>query len=596
MSNHIEQSPSRSPGGISSWWKQFKKHQNDINDNWNDKPIDELNIKRPLNLKSKSFNHARPNLNEIEIRQQRDQFLSANKHFEFGNEIFGAPLKDSIDIAESLISVPSDDPNDFIRYGRIPLLIGKCGSYLKENGLKKEGIFRLAGSSKRIKELQYIFSSAPEYGRKLNWDGYTVHDAASLFRRYLNSLPEPLVPLNLYEEFRKPVIERPRMIRHIQLRNESIERKLNTQVSAGNPSNQEQINEKENDLTLEELEIKRQKDARKQRKLAKDLRNALKEYRQLIDKLPIAQKHLLYYILDMLSMFSDHSKENLMTARNLAAIFQPSILSHPDHDLNPEQYALSQSVVELLIEYSKRLLPDVKKSNDDNHNNKNKLSYQSNGSNGAKNNNSNNIIIKNHNDQHNQQSNIPIINIINNGGDSIEVKDTNTSNQFANDEELPRRLSTVNLMVYKNNSKTRPHSRSLSSTNGIPDTINRMPIITKYENNIGTEDETSDDEDSQQIKSIPSSPLPKLTTTTSDKIESNSKFDISTTLKEKKIRPVSMFPGSSYNISPPLDPESVEERKSRWLSINKSEELIQPLKKENWFKRLRSSSGSKKKD
>ncbi|ODQ60107.1 hypothetical protein WICANDRAFT_30586, partial [Wickerhamomyces anomalus NRRL Y-366-8] len=225
---------------------------------------------------------------------------SQNQKFGFGNEVFGVPLEESINVAESLISVPSDSPDDFIHYGRIPLLVGKCGSYLKEKGLKVEGIFRVAGASRRVKELQYIFSTPPEYGRKLNWDGYTVHDAASLIRRYLNNLPEPLVPLNLYEEFREP-----------------------------------------------------------QKKIAKDLRNALKEYRQLIDKLPQAQRQLLYYLLDILSMFADNSKDNLMPARNLAAIFQPSILSHPDHDLTPEEYALSQAVVELLIEYSKRLLPDV---------------------------------------------------------------------------------------------------------------------------------------------------------------------------------------------------------------------------------------------
>lgn len=57
-------------------------------------------------------------------------------------------------------------------------------------------------------------------------------------------------------------------------------------------------------------------------------------------------------------MVQNHSKENLMSSRNLAAIFQPSILSHPSHDLDPIEYALSQSVVEFLIQYAYKLLPN----------------------------------------------------------------------------------------------------------------------------------------------------------------------------------------------------------------------------------------------
>ena len=68
-----------------------------------------------------------------------------------------------------------------------------------------EGIFRLNGSEKRIKELKLQFDSPDRYGKGLVWDGYTVHDAANVLRRYLNDLPEPVVPLDLYERFREPL-------------------------------------------------------------------------------------------------------------------------------------------------------------------------------------------------------------------------------------------------------------------------------------------------------------------------------------------------------------------------------------------------------
>ena len=35
----------------------------------------------------------------------------------------------------------------------------------EKNGLTVEGIFRVGGSSKRIKELQVIFNTPPNYGK-----------------------------------------------------------------------------------------------------------------------------------------------------------------------------------------------------------------------------------------------------------------------------------------------------------------------------------------------------------------------------------------------------------------------------------------------
>lgn len=44
--------------------------------------------------------------------------------------------------------------------------------------------------------------SATSYGLDLNWEGYTVHDAASVLRRYLNKLPDPVIPFKFYQPFR----------------------------------------------------------------------------------------------------------------------------------------------------------------------------------------------------------------------------------------------------------------------------------------------------------------------------------------------------------------------------------------------------------
>lgn len=50
-------------------------------------------------------------------------------------------------------------------------------------------------------------------------------------------------------------------------------------------------------------------------------------YRHLISLLPPASRYLLLYLLDFLSVFARCSDKNLMTASNLAVVFQPGLVS-----------------------------------------------------------------------------------------------------------------------------------------------------------------------------------------------------------------------------------------------------------------------------
>jgi len=169
-----------------------------------------------------------------------------------------------------------------------------------------EGIFRLSGSEKRIKELKTIFDSPDRYGKGLDWAGYTVHDAANVLRRYLNLLPEPIVPLDLYDRFREPL-------------------RGHTKQAVGDNEGPQL----EDDF---------------------DVGNAITTYQKLITELPPLNRQLLLYILDLLAVFASKSDENRMNSQNLAAIFQPGMLSHPQHDMAPSEYRLSQDVLIFLIE------------------------------------------------------------------------------------------------------------------------------------------------------------------------------------------------------------------------------------------------------
>lgn len=88
-----------------------------------------------------------------------------------------------------------------------------------------------------------------------------------------------------------------------------------------------------------------------------NVEDTVKEYQRLIGELPKLNGQLLLYILDLLAVFAENSAANLMPAANLAAIFQPGLLSHPDHDMTPKEYRVSQEVLVFLIEHQDRFLP-----------------------------------------------------------------------------------------------------------------------------------------------------------------------------------------------------------------------------------------------
>ncbi|QPH12549.1 hypothetical protein C2857_004754 [Epichloe festucae Fl1] len=219
--------------------------------------------------------------------------------------IFGVPLRQSIIYANVAISLIDENGQSYI-YGYVPIVVAKCGVFLKEKATGVEGIFRLSGSEKRIKELKHVFNSPDRYGKGLVWEGYTVHDAANVLRRYLNDLPEPVVPLGLYEKFRDPL-------------------RGATKQPSGDAEGPQFVD------NFDELA-------------------AIKKYQQLITELPPLNRQLLLYILDLLAVFAAKSDENRMNSQNLAAIFQPGMLSHPNHAMAPEEYRLNQCVLIFLIE------------------------------------------------------------------------------------------------------------------------------------------------------------------------------------------------------------------------------------------------------
>ncbi|KAK0855635.1 GTPase activating protein (GAP) for Rho1p [Friedmanniomyces endolithicus] len=253
---------------------------------------------------------------QSESGQQREEWRSWWKNFKRSDKkaqeqhatqgIFGVPLHYSIRYANVAISLYDSQGQSYI-YGYVPVVVAKCGVYLKEKATDVEGIFRLAGSEKRIKELKVAFDSPDLYGKGLDWTGYTVHDAANILRRYFNQLPEPIIPLDFYERFREP------------LRNHQ------AQAVGASEAQSPSVGHFDQDA-------------------------AIRAFQSLITELPPLNRQLLLYVLDLLAVFASKSDLNKMTTGNLAAIFQPGMLSHPQHDMAPQEYRLSQDILIFLID------------------------------------------------------------------------------------------------------------------------------------------------------------------------------------------------------------------------------------------------------
>lgn len=315
------------------------------------------------------------------------------------NGIFGVSLEESVNYASGSLKLGKkfDKEGNPIILGKIPVIVANCAHFLKTSNAKKvEGIFRVSGSARRIKELQIVLTDPNQnFGKNLDWSPYTVHDAANLLRRYLNNLPEPIVPLDFYQKFRKPLLGYPCIVEHLQGGNaisattppasaaisplvkgsdttdlptipllqplppispinidlnatdSPTDRLAENQPRPHNPYKTTLQVSEDFHPKIDQIQFKKEAD------------EAVLQYKNLIDQLPILNQQVLLYILDLLYFFAQNAKENLMPAVNLASIFQPSLLSHPDHDMVPSEYHLSRAVVQFLIEHFTRLTPSI---------------------------------------------------------------------------------------------------------------------------------------------------------------------------------------------------------------------------------------------
>ncbi|XP_064482023.1 uncharacterized protein LOC135394898 [Ornithodoros turicata] len=82
----------------------------------------------------------------------------------------------------------------------IPVAIDRCLNYISTYGTMLTGIYRLAGSSSRVKKLVELMQQSP-WSLHLTTDDYTPHDVANALKRYLRSFPDCLLTKRLFQRW-----------------------------------------------------------------------------------------------------------------------------------------------------------------------------------------------------------------------------------------------------------------------------------------------------------------------------------------------------------------------------------------------------------
>uniref|UniRef100_A0A915C0Q7 Rho-GAP domain-containing protein n=1 Tax=Parascaris univalens TaxID=6257 RepID=A0A915C0Q7_PARUN len=102
----------------------------------------------------------------------------------------------SSSIERSLCREESSDAHSL----NVPRIVADCTEFLRKNGLNTVGLFRIAGSAKRCRQLRTALERSSTPNLPL-LERATPHDVATLLKEYFRDLPEPLLSKEYYQGY-----------------------------------------------------------------------------------------------------------------------------------------------------------------------------------------------------------------------------------------------------------------------------------------------------------------------------------------------------------------------------------------------------------
>ncbi|XP_060885134.1 SH3 domain-binding protein 1 isoform X1 [Labrus mixtus] len=179
--------------------------------------------------------------------------------------------------------------------------IQECIHMLLRTGMREEGLFRLAAAASVVKRLKSCLDQENVDHSEFSMDPHAV---AGALKCYLRELPEPLLTSELYNDWFKAAGE-------------------------------------------------------------KDLTEKLEQFRVLLKKLPPENYNNLRYLVQFLSLLSEHQAVNKMTPSNIAIVLGPNLLwpqvegEAALFDMASASSVQVVTVIEPLIQYSSSLFPEA---------------------------------------------------------------------------------------------------------------------------------------------------------------------------------------------------------------------------------------------
>ncbi|XP_020278516.1 uncharacterized protein LOC109852089 [Pseudomyrmex gracilis] len=171
----------------------------------------------------------------------------------------------------------------------VPVILDKCINFIYVHGIMSEGIYRRSGSTAAVVKLMGAFRQ-DAWATQITRNLYTEHDVATVLRRFIRDLPDPLFPTNIHDR--------------LCLTSES---------------------------TNEE--------------------NRVATYRKLLSTLNSVTSATLRRILAHLHVLSQQNARNLMTVENLSAVWGPTLMDASDISAEEWNRAETKVVCDLIKLY-----------------------------------------------------------------------------------------------------------------------------------------------------------------------------------------------------------------------------------------------------
>ncbi|KAF2279208.1 RhoGAP-domain-containing protein [Westerdykella ornata] len=172
----------------------------------------------------------------------------------------------------------------------IPAIVSRCVEEVELRGMDVEGIYRKSGGASQVNQVKSGFEKSNDYD--ISDPDLDIHSVTSALKNYFRKLPIPLITFDVYDQF----LEAGRI--------EDPDRKAKAMISA-------------------------------------------------INEIPRTHRDCLQFLVFHLSRVIQHSKENLMSALNLAVVFAPTIMRPMDIQRELTDAPLQRNAVQYLLENHK---------------------------------------------------------------------------------------------------------------------------------------------------------------------------------------------------------------------------------------------------